>query len=96
MVTKYTLSGPPAPPMALAAKPTGIREKSTRDGQCRAKPMATAIPGPTMAEHSPPMVYFTAPSPEPMETMAFCRKPMANCWPMVLRMVPTSRVQNRP
>ncbi len=56
MATKYTDRGPPAPPMALAAKPTGIREKRTRDGQWSAKPMATAMPGPTMAEHRPPMV----------------------------------------
>ena len=56
MATKYTASGPPAPPMALAANPTGIRENSTMDGQCRAKPMATAIPGPTIAEARPPMV----------------------------------------
>jgi hypothetical protein len=33
---KYTERGPPAPPMALEAKPTGIREKSTNWGACRA------------------------------------------------------------
>ena len=29
-------------------------------------------------------------------TMTALRKPMWNCWPMVLRMVPTSSVQKRP
>ena len=56
MATKYTASGPPAPPMALAAKPTGISENSTMPGAPRAMPMATAIPGPTIAEARPPMV----------------------------------------
>ena len=56
MATKYTARGPPAPPMALAAKPTGINENSTSGGQCRAKPMATAMPGPTIREARPPMV----------------------------------------
>ena len=56
IATKYTARGPPAPPMVLAAKPTGIRENSTSGGQCRAKPMAMAMPGPTMAEARPPMV----------------------------------------
>ena len=45
-----------APPMVLAAKPTGIRLNSTSGGQCRAKPMAMAMPGPTMAEARPPTV----------------------------------------
>lgn len=31
-----------------------------------------------------------------MVTMAVCRKPMPNCVPRVLRMVPMSREQNRP
>ena len=31
-----TASGPPAPPMALVAKPTGTREKSTIGGACSA------------------------------------------------------------
>ena len=56
MVTKNTANGPPAPPMALAAKPTGIRENSTRLGHCSAAPTATAIPGPTKAEANPPTV----------------------------------------
>ena len=34
--TTYTASGPPAPPMALVAKPTGIRENSTSGGHWRA------------------------------------------------------------
>ena len=45
-----------APPMELVAKPTGIRENSTSGGASSARPMATAMPGPTMAEHRLPMV----------------------------------------
>ena len=56
MATNSTAKGPPAPPMAMVAKPTGIRENSTMGGAFRACPMATAIPGPTIAEHRPPMV----------------------------------------
>ena len=56
MVTNSTASGPPAPPMELVAKPTGIRENSTSGGASSARPMATAMPGPTMAEHRLPMV----------------------------------------
>ena len=96
MATKKTARGPPAPPIALVANPTGIREKSTSGGQFSARPMATAMPGPTMAEHSPPMVYPTAPSPLPSVTMMSVRNPMCSWVPSVLRMVPTSRVQNNP
>ena len=56
IATNSTARGPPAPPMKLVAKPTGIREYSTRGGASSARPMATAMPGPTMAEHRPPMV----------------------------------------
>ena len=56
MATKYTASGPPAPPKLLAAKPTGIKLNSTRGGAARALPMAMAMPGPTIAEAKPPMV----------------------------------------
>ena len=56
MATNSTASGPPAPPIALVAKPTGIRENSTMGGAFSARPMATAMAGPTMAEHRPPMV----------------------------------------
>ena len=56
MATKNTASGPPAPPSTLVAKPTVIRENSTSGGACRALPMATAMAGPTIREHSPPMV----------------------------------------
>ena len=56
MATNSTARGPPAPPMALVAKPTGIRENSTIGGAFSARPMATAMPGPTMAEHRPPVV----------------------------------------
>ena len=34
--TKYTLSGPPAPPSAFVAKPTGMSENSTIAGACSA------------------------------------------------------------
>ena len=40
----------------MVAKPTGISENSTSGGAFSARAMATAIPGPTIAEHSPPMV----------------------------------------
>ena len=51
-----TASGPPAPPMAFVAKPTGTREKSTIAGACSAWPMATAIAGPTISDAQPPIV----------------------------------------
>ena len=55
---KSTARGPPAPlpparvvePSSLAAYPTVTREKSTRGGAWRAKPMAMAIAAPLMAE----------------------------------------------
>ena len=36
MATNSTASGPPAPPKALEAKPTVIREKRTNGGACKA------------------------------------------------------------
>ena len=36
IATKSTAKGPPAPPRALEAKPTVIKEKSTRGGHLRA------------------------------------------------------------
>lgn len=36
IATNSTASGPPAPPRALDAKPTGMREKRTIGGQCSA------------------------------------------------------------
>ena len=36
IATKSTAKGPPAPPRALEAKPTVIREKSTKGGACNA------------------------------------------------------------
>ena len=60
----------------MVAKPTGIREYSTRGGASSARPMATAMPGPTIAEHRPPMVYVTAPSPLPRVTITSVRNPI--------------------
>ena len=56
IATIKTASGPPAPPSAFVAMPTGISENSTSGGACSAYPIATAIAGPTMAEASPPIV----------------------------------------
>ena len=56
IATKYTASGPPAPPRALDAKPTVISEKSTSGGHFSAYPIATAIAGPLIADASPPTV----------------------------------------
>ena len=81
MARKSTASGPPAPPMALAACPTAAREKSTRGGAWRAYPMATAIAGADMAEAKPPIST---------------RKGRPSCWPRVLMMVPMSSEQNSP
>ena len=38
-----TANGPPAPPKALAEKPTVINENNTNGGQCKAYPMAAAM-----------------------------------------------------
>ena len=96
IATNSTASGPPAPPSEFAAKPTGISENSTSGGQLSARPMATAMPGPTMSEHRPPIVYCSTASPCLIVRNAVVRKPMPNCLPIVSRMVPTRSVQNRP
>ena len=56
IATNSTARGPPAPPRALEANPTVIREKSTSGGQWSAYPMAVAMAGPLMAEARPPTV----------------------------------------
>ena len=53
---KRTESGPPAPPNALAAKPTEIMEKRTRGGAWSAYAIAQAIAGPLIATARPPTV----------------------------------------
>ena len=76
-----TARGPPVPPRELEAQPTVTRLNSTRLGAWRAQPMAQAMAGPLMAEAYPPMVIsISTPS----------------CWPRVFRMVPISRLANRP
>ena len=59
IATNSTARGPPAPPSAFDAKPTVIRENSTRGGVLSAYPMATAIAGPLMALAREPTVYST-------------------------------------
>ena len=54
--------------------------------------MATAIAGPLIAMGMPPTVYSVVPT----VAMVFVRKPMSNWVPIVFRMVPMSREQNRP
>ncbi len=56
-----TASGPPAPPSALEANPTVIKENKTSGGHFSAYPIATAIAGPLIAVASPPTVYSAPP-----------------------------------
>jgi hypothetical protein len=81
MAMSRTARGPPSPPRELAAAPTAVREKSTRAGAFRAKPMAMAMAGPAMDLAKPPTSTRTG----------------RFSWaPRVEMMVPTSREANRP
>lgn len=92
IATKKTASGPPAPPSAFAAKPTGIRENNTIGGQRSAYPMAQAMAGPLIADASAPTVYSVPPTVATGDVSHGIR----NCSPTVLMMVPISREQNSP
>ena len=55
IATAYTAKGPPAPPRAFVAKPTGARVSRTIIGALSAAPMPTAIAGPAITCASDPI-----------------------------------------
>ena len=55
IATAYTAKGPPAPPRAFVAKPTGARVSRTIIGAFKAAPMPTAIAGPAITCASDPI-----------------------------------------
>ena len=89
-----TAKGPPAPPSALAAKPTAKVENNTSGGACKANALLTAIAGPATDLAYVPIVTTHPQSPRNAVHEVGIRTP--TCCPSVLLIVPLKSAATQP